>query len=231
MLFLELLLAALLLATLVFGWRLERKLRALRDSQAGFVKAMQDLDGAAYRTETGLEKLRQATDEARGALLPRIDAAQSAAARLEQLTSEAELAARRAESAAREVDASASKLASALARTRPAPAPAPVPVPAPAPVQALAHASEPRAPLPQRADERLDLPARAPEPRRRAEPEPRRVAEPRRTAADFAAMLAMRTTRQPLPAQMEEPREFELRGETKPAGSRLREAAALLRGG
>jgi hypothetical protein len=223
MLFLELMLAALLVATLVFGWRLERKLRALRDSQGGFVKAMQDLDGAAYRTQSGLEKLRQATDEAGGDLLPRIEAARAAADRLEVLTSEAEIAARRAESAAREVDASTAKLASALARARPAPAASATPAP-------VRPAPEPRAGQPPAPEVRLEAPEPVPEPRRRAQPEPRRN-EARRTAADFAAMLAMRTTRQPLPPQMEEPREFELPGETKPAGSRLREAAALLRGG
>jgi len=207
---LELLLAALLGATLLFGWRLERKLRALRDSQAGFVQAVQGLDGAAARTQSGLEKIRDATDEARDALLPRIEAAQSAADRLERLTREAELAAKRAEAAAREVEASAGKLARALAQARPPTAPA-TPPPAALP-------PEPRALPPEPVLERR------PEPRAEPEPKP----EPRRPAIDFAAMLAARTTRQPLPAHNEEP---PVRGETKPAGSRLREAAALLRGG
>lgn len=185
MLSLELLLAALLVATLVFGFKLERKLRALRESQAGFMKALSELDGAAARTENGLEMLRQATDEARGALVPRIEAAQSAAARLEQLTSEAELAAKRAESAAESVQASARTLAGVMPSARAA---------CPEPVRAA-----PPAPLP------------APE------------AAPRLRTPDFAAMLASTTTRQPLPTTPE----------VKPsaAGSRLREAAALLRGG
>ena len=207
MLVLELMLAGLLAATLVFGWRLERKLRALRDGQAGFVKAMQELDGAAARTESGLEKLRQATEEARGSLGPRIEAAQDAAARLEQLTGEAEIAAKRAEAAAREVEASATKLASALARTRPEPA---------APV------------APRLAPPLEEPPVRRPAPVAERAPDPQ--PEPKRSAMDFAAMLAAKTTRQPLPVQNQEHRSAD-RGEPKPAGSRLREAAALLRGG
>ena len=97
---LELMLAVLLLATLFFGVKLERKLKALRQSQAGFASAVRDLDGAAQRTEAGLDALRYATEQARNVLVERMDAAQSMALRLEQLTSEAETAALRAESAA-----------------------------------------------------------------------------------------------------------------------------------
>ena len=190
---LELLLAALLVATLLFGFRLERKLRALRESQAGFIKAMSELDGAASRTQNGLEMLRQATDEARGALLPRIEAAQSAAARLEQLTSDAELAAKRAEGAAASVHASAQELARVVPRSaRAEPAPA--------------------APLP--------------EPGRGAAPPREPDARPRLGAPDFAAMLESATTRQSLPTKPEPQR-----SPGPAAGSRLREAAALLRGG
>lgn len=198
---LELLLAALLVATLGLGFRLERKLRALRDSQAGFVKAMSELDGAAYRTQNGLEMLRQATDEARGALVPRIEAAQTAAARLEQLTSEAELAAKRAEAAAYSVQASARELASVVPRSR-------------------AAASEPRLSAP--VDTPM-TPLAPPALEPRPEPEP----APRRRAPDFAAMLGSNTTRQPLPTTPDAD------GPSRPAsaGSRLREAAALLRGG
>jgi hypothetical protein len=179
---LELLLAALLTACLVFGFRLERRLRALREGQAGFVKAMSELDGAAQRTEAGLERLRRATEEAGEALTPRIGAAEAAAARLEALTAEAELAARRAEDAAEAVQESARALAAAVPGRR---APEPV-VPAP-------------------------------------------EAAPRLAAPDFAAMLARKpaaasdTTRQPLPTRSG--------GEVPPAPSRLRQAAALLRGG
>jgi hypothetical protein len=195
MLSLELLLAALLVATLLFGFKLERKLRALRDNQAGFIKALSELDGAAARTENGLEMLRQATDEARGALVPQIEAARDVARRLEQSTSDAELAARRAEAAAESVQESARMLARAVPR-RELRVEAP-----PAPVHA------------------------APVPKVEQEPEPALALEPspRRGAPDFAALLAAATPRQPLPGT--------LQPQPKTAGSRLREAAALLRGG
>ena len=97
---LEVLLAFLLLATLFFGVKLGRKLQALRQSQAGFASAVRDLDGAAQRTEAGLDALRYATENARNVLIERMDAAQAMALRLEQLTGEAETAALRAETAA-----------------------------------------------------------------------------------------------------------------------------------
>ena len=97
---LEMLLAILLLATLFFGVKLERKLKALRQSQAGFASAVRDLDSAAQRTEAGLDALRYATEQARNVLVERMDAAQAMALRLEELTGEAETAALRAETAA-----------------------------------------------------------------------------------------------------------------------------------
>ena len=55
------LLAILLLIALVFGWRLERRLKALRDSHEGFAKAVADLDRAAQRAEQGLaDRITQA---------------------------------------------------------------------------------------------------------------------------------------------------------------------------
>ena len=192
---LELLLAVLLTATLAFGFRLERKLRVLRESQEGFMRALGDLDGAAARAENGLEMLRRATEEAQGALVPRIEAAQDAARKLEQLTSDAELAARRAEAAAESVQESARTLARAVPRR-----------------EARIEAQPPPAPAV-----------------RHLEPEPELALDtpPRRSAPDFAAMLKAATPRQPLPGTPEPQPQKRLGA----AGSRLREAAALLRGG
>ncbi|MDP3174685.1 MAG: DUF6468 domain-containing protein [Phenylobacterium sp.] len=86
---LNLLLASLLAASLVLGWRLNRRLRALRDSQEGFAKAVAELDQAARRAETGLASLRAATDEATEALADRIDKARVLTAKLERLTAQA----------------------------------------------------------------------------------------------------------------------------------------------
>lgn len=80
-------LAVLLIAALVFGWRLERRLKALRDSHEGFAKAVAELDQAAARAEQGLADLRAATDEAAETLAVRIERAQALAAQLEERTS------------------------------------------------------------------------------------------------------------------------------------------------
>jgi hypothetical protein len=78
------LLVVLLLAALAFGWRLERRLKALKDSHEGFAKAVGDLDAAAARAEQGLADLRAATDEAADTLAARIETARALAGRLEQ---------------------------------------------------------------------------------------------------------------------------------------------------
>lgn len=78
------LLAILLIVALGFGWRLERRLKALRDSHAGFAKAVADLDQAAARAEQGLADLRAATDEASETLADRIERAAALAAKLDE---------------------------------------------------------------------------------------------------------------------------------------------------
>jgi hypothetical protein len=78
------LLAILLLVALGFGVRLERRLKALRDSHEGFAKAVADLDRAAMRAEQGLADLRAATDEAADTLADRIDRAQALATQLDE---------------------------------------------------------------------------------------------------------------------------------------------------
>jgi hypothetical protein len=109
---LNLLLVALLIAALAFGWRLERRLKALRDSHDGFARAVADLDAAAARAEQGLADLRAATDEAADSLAGRIETARVLAERLDQ-----------------GVTASSTRLADDAERiAQPAPAPAPAPV-------------------------------------------------------------------------------------------------------
>jgi len=78
------LLAILLLVALALGVRLERRLRALRDSHDGFAKAVADLDRAAMRAEQGLADLRAATDEAADTLADRITQAKTLAAQLDE---------------------------------------------------------------------------------------------------------------------------------------------------
>ena len=81
---LNLALSGLLLAALAFGWRLERRLKALKDSHDSFARAVADLDIAAARAEQGLADLRAATDEAAETLADRIEAAKTLATRLER---------------------------------------------------------------------------------------------------------------------------------------------------
>ncbi len=81
---LNLLLAVLLLAALVMGWHLNKRLQALRDSHEGFAKAVAELDIAAARAEQGLADLRAATDEATDTLADRIEKARALTTRLDR---------------------------------------------------------------------------------------------------------------------------------------------------
>jgi hypothetical protein len=81
---LNIVLVALLLAALAFGWRLERRLKALKDSHESFVKSVADLDASAARAEQSLADLRAFTDEASDTLAARIESAKALAARLEE---------------------------------------------------------------------------------------------------------------------------------------------------
>lgn len=81
---LNVVLVGLLLAALAFGWRLERRLKALKDSHEGFARAVADLDAAAARAEQGLADLRAATDEAADTLAARIETAKALVSRLDE---------------------------------------------------------------------------------------------------------------------------------------------------
>lgn len=80
----NLLLGGLLVAALLMGARLNARLKALRESHAGFAKAVADLDAAAARAEQGLADLRAATDEAHDALADRIEKARALTAKLDR---------------------------------------------------------------------------------------------------------------------------------------------------
>lgn len=81
----NLLLAGLLVAAMVVGIRLNRRLQALRDSHEGFEAAVRELNQAASRAEQGLADLRAATDEATDLLSDRIEKGRALAAKLERL--------------------------------------------------------------------------------------------------------------------------------------------------
>jgi hypothetical protein len=83
------LLAGLLIAAMAVGLRLNKRLKALRDSHEGFEIAVRELNTAAVRAEQGLADLRAATDEATDMLSDRIEKGRLLAAKLEKLISAA----------------------------------------------------------------------------------------------------------------------------------------------
>jgi hypothetical protein len=92
----NLLLAGLLVAALGMGWRLNRRLKALRDSHDGFAVAVAELNVAATRAEQGLADLRAATDEAVDILGERIEKGRALANRLDRLIEHASVPMRQA---------------------------------------------------------------------------------------------------------------------------------------
>jgi hypothetical protein len=122
------LLAVLLLIALAFGVRLERRLKALRDSHEGFAKAVADLDRAAMRAEQGLADLRAATDEAADTLADRITQAKALASQLDERLNRPIVTP--PPSTAR---AAVEQRLAADPRPEPRPAPAPRPIRAPEP--------------------------------------------------------------------------------------------------
>ncbi|CAN7233722.1 DUF6468 domain-containing protein [Phenylobacterium sp. LjRoot219] len=91
------LLALLLMAALAMGWRLNRRLKTLRESHEGFAVAVRELNTAAGRAEQGLADLRAATDEAVDLLSDRIEKGRALAAKLEKLVQDAPAVASRRE--------------------------------------------------------------------------------------------------------------------------------------
>jgi hypothetical protein len=81
---LNLLLAGLLCGALGMGWRLNQRLKVLREGQMGFSKAVADLDAAAARAERGLADLKAASDEMAEVLVSRIERARILASKLDQ---------------------------------------------------------------------------------------------------------------------------------------------------
>jgi hypothetical protein len=84
----NILLAVLLVAALVFGWRLERQLKALRAGHENFGRAVADLDLAAARAEAGLAALRAASLEADEGLAVRIETAKALSDQLDRTLAE-----------------------------------------------------------------------------------------------------------------------------------------------
>ena len=87
---LNLTLGVLLAGAMMLGLRLDRRLRALRESHQSFAKAVSELDQAALRTQAGLNELRDTAESVRSDLAARIDSARTLSDLLIKLTNEAD---------------------------------------------------------------------------------------------------------------------------------------------
>ncbi len=87
---LNLILIGLLACALAYGIRLERKLKAIRDGQLAFGRAVAELDAATERARSGLAELRATTDESTDHLGGRIARAREVSERLERQLARAE---------------------------------------------------------------------------------------------------------------------------------------------
>ena len=83
------LLVLLLLLALGLGLQLNRRLKALREGQAGFAAAVIELNQAAARAEAGLQALKTASESAHDDLLARIETARGLVGRLERAGADA----------------------------------------------------------------------------------------------------------------------------------------------
>jgi ABC-type transporter Mla subunit MlaD len=163
----NLMLAGLLAAALMLGYRLNGRLKALRDSHDGFAKAVADLDVAAARAEQGLADLRAATDEATDQLADRIEKARALSTKLERqlqgapaiAVSASTPSARISQARAENPDGEAERLerlGSLLSAAR-------TPRPRPEPAERFARRDPaPSRPRPRFEDDLFDIPAAAP---------------------------------------------------------------------
>ena len=94
---LDLILATLLLAALFVGLRLDRKLKALRDSQSGFMGAVADLDASIVKAQDSLGALKSTAAQAETVIADRIQDARGITARLDQQSKAAAAAAEKLE--------------------------------------------------------------------------------------------------------------------------------------
>jgi hypothetical protein len=83
-------LGVLLVGAMILGLRLDRRLRALRESHKSFAKAVSELDQAALRTQSGLNELKATAEGVRADLSEQLHNARILSDRLIKLTSEAD---------------------------------------------------------------------------------------------------------------------------------------------
>jgi len=86
----DVILMALLVAALMFGMRLDKRLKALRAAHEGFAKAVHELDDAAIRAHNSLKELRANADDSQELLHGRILAARDVLQKLDLQVARAE---------------------------------------------------------------------------------------------------------------------------------------------
>ncbi|OYX29927.1 MAG: hypothetical protein B7Y99_12355 [Caulobacterales bacterium 32-69-10] len=96
---LDILLITLLVTALTVGLRLNKRLKAMREGQDSFVKAVGDLDSAATRAQSALVALRAASEDAHDELLTRIETARGLIVKLDRAADIASRAAAAAQAA------------------------------------------------------------------------------------------------------------------------------------
>lgn len=89
---LDIFLICLLAVALVLGLRLNKRLKALREGQTSFVRAVAELDSAALRAESALKALRAASEDAHDQLLNRIETARALVLKLDAASAAVETA-------------------------------------------------------------------------------------------------------------------------------------------
>ncbi|MGA9657535.1 MAG: DUF6468 domain-containing protein [Asticcacaulis sp.] len=89
-LIMDVILMGLLVAALLFGMRLDKRLKALRAAHEGFAKAVHELDDAAIRAHGSLQALRANADESQDLLHGRILAAREVQQKLDVQLARAE---------------------------------------------------------------------------------------------------------------------------------------------
>jgi hypothetical protein len=94
---LDLILASLLMAALYVGLRLDKRLKALRESHAGFAGAVAELDAAVVKAQDGLATLKATAAQVETAIADRIQDARGMTAKLDQQSAAAKTAAEKLE--------------------------------------------------------------------------------------------------------------------------------------
>lgn len=134
---LDIIIASLLVATIVYATMLNKRLNALRKNRDDMAKLISQFNEATVRAESSIPKLRKAAEEAGLTLQDRVEKAQSLRDDLAFMIERANAMADRLEGAVR----------SGRSEAKPAPAPAPAARPSPVPPRATSPAPPAAAPM------------------------------------------------------------------------------------